>query len=134
VLVPFGGRRDEWAALELGAWLSRAHGLPLKLLGVEADGSHRDASRMLASASLALQRFTGTVAEPSLVSPGVDGILAERGAAIVVSLPEGELGPTRSTLVERARVPVLLVRGGLRPGGLSPPLSLTRFSWSLADR
>jgi DNA-binding SARP family transcriptional activator len=134
VLVPFGGRRDEWAALELGAWLSRAHDLPLKLLGVEANGSHRDASRMLASASLALQRFTGSVAEPALVSPGVDGILAERGAVIVVSLPEGDLDPTRSALVERAPVPVLLVRGGLRPGGLAPTQTMTRFSWSLADR
>jgi DNA-binding SARP family transcriptional activator len=134
VLVPFGGRRDEWAALELGAWLARAHSLPLKLLGVEANGSHRDASRMLASASLALQRFTGSVAEPVLVAPGVDGILAERGAAILVSLPEGELDATRTALVERAPVPVLLVRGGLRPGGLAPTQTITRFSWSLADR
>jgi DNA-binding SARP family transcriptional activator len=134
VLVPFGGRRDEWAALELGAWLARAHGVPLRLLGVEANGSHRDASRMLASASLALQRFTGSVAEPALVAPGVDGILGERGAAIVVSLPEGELDQTRSALVERAHVPVLLVRGGLRPGGLAPTQTMTRFSWSLADR
>ena len=30
VLVPFGGGREEWAALELGAWLARAHGLPLR--------------------------------------------------------------------------------------------------------
>ncbi len=52
--------------------------VPLKLLGIEADGGRRDASRMLASASLALQRFTGTVAEPVIVAPGVDGILAER--------------------------------------------------------
>jgi hypothetical protein len=30
-------------------------------------------------------------------------------------------------------VPVLLVRGGLRPGGLAPDHTLTRFSWSLRD-
>src|SRR5207247_3381887 len=36
VLVPFGGGREEWAALELAAWLARAHGLPLRLLGAEA--------------------------------------------------------------------------------------------------
>ena len=134
VLVPFGGGRHEWAALELGAWLARAHEAPLKLLGVEAEGGRRDASRMLASASLALQRFTGTVAEPVIVAPGVEGILAERGAVIVASLPDGKLDQARSALVERARVPVLLVHGGLRPGGLAPGVTLTRFSWSLADR
>src|SRR5439155_2902357 len=120
ILVPFGGKRDEWAALELGAWLARAHALPLRLLGVHANDGRRDASRMLASASLALQRFAGTVAEPVLVPPGVDGILAEPGSAIVASLPGAELDKTRSALVAQARVPVLLVHAGLRPGGLAP--------------
>ena len=60
VLVPFGGAREEWAALELAAWLARAHALPLRLLGTEAAAGRRDASRLLASASLALQRFEGT--------------------------------------------------------------------------
>jgi hypothetical protein len=27
--------------------------------------------------------------------------------------------------------PTLLVRKGLRPGGLAPPENLTRFTWSL---
>ena len=86
VLVPFGGGREEWAALELGAWIARAHGLPLRLLGPEAGGGRRDASRTLAGASLALQRFAGTAAEPVLVAPGAEGILGERGSAIVASL------------------------------------------------
>ena len=133
VLVLFGGDRDEWAALELGARLARAHGLPLRLLGSEATGGRRDASRLLASASLALQRFAGTAAEPVLVEPGAEGILAERGSVVVGSLPAGELGVTRRTLLERSSVPVLLVRAGLRPGGLAPERTLTRFSWSLRD-
>ena len=133
VLVPFGGSREEWAALELGAWLARAHGLPLRLLGAEAGEGRRDASRMLASASLALQRFTGTGAETAIVPRGAGGILAEAGSAIVVSLPRAELDPTRRALVERSTVPVLLVRAGLRPGGLAPERTLTRFSWSLAE-
>ena len=133
VLVPFGGGREEWAALELGAWLARAHGLPLRLLGTEATGGRRDASRILASASLALQRFAGVAAEPALVSPGAEGILRERGSAVVASLPVGELDQTRRVLIERAQVPVLLVRSGLRPGGLAPERTLTRFSWSLRD-
>jgi DNA-binding SARP family transcriptional activator len=133
VLVPFGGGREEWAALELGAWLARSHGLPLTLLGVEGWPGRRDASRMLASASLALQRFTGIVAEPAIVPPGAAGILGRPGSAIVASLPAGELDPTRRELTERARVPVLLVHAGLRPGGLAPAATLTRFSWSLAE-
>jgi DNA-binding SARP family transcriptional activator len=132
VLVPFGGGRDEWPALQLGAWLARAHGLPLRLLGVEATGERRDASRMLASASLALQRFTGTAAEPAVVAPGPDAILAERSSVLVASLP-AELDETRRALVERSPAPVLLVRGGLRPGGLAPGRTLTRFSWSIRD-
>jgi DNA-binding SARP family transcriptional activator len=131
VLVPFGGARDEWPALELGAWLARAHGVPLRLLGVEASDGRRDASRALAGASLALQRFAGVAAETSLVSPGPDGVLSERGAAIVASLPRGELDATRRALLA-ADVPVLLVHGGLRPGGLAPDRTMTRFSWSLS--
>ncbi|MFL5955370.1 MAG: BTAD domain-containing putative transcriptional regulator [Gaiellaceae bacterium] len=134
VLVPFGGGRDEWPALELGAWLARAHGKPLRLLGVEATGERRDASRLLAGASLALQRFGGVTAETALVAPGADGVLEQRGAAIVASLPRAELDRTRTELRAHADVPVLLVHGGLRPSGLAPDRTLTRFSWSLGGR
>jgi DNA-binding SARP family transcriptional activator len=133
VLVPFGGGREEWAALEVGAWLARAHGLPLRLLGAEATDGRRDASRMLASASLALQRFAATVAEPVLVARGAEGILEADGSVVVASLPAGQIGETRRALVERTSVPILLVRGGLRPGGLAPDQTMTRFSWSLGD-
>ena len=133
VLVPFGGGREEWAALELGAWLARSHGLPLRLLGAEASEGRPDASRTLASASLALQRFAGTAAEPAIVAPGPEGILAQTGSVVVVSSPPGELGRTRRALVERTRVPLLLVHAGLRPGGLAPDRTLTRFSWSLRE-
>ncbi len=132
VLVPFGGDRDEWAALELGAWLARAHRLPLRLLGAEARGDRRDASRLLAAASLALQRFAGMSAEPALVEAGPGGVLAQHGAAIVASLPRAGLDPTRRRLVEQTQVPLLFVHGGLRPSGLAPDQTLTRFSWSLA--
>lgn len=42
------------------------------------------------------------------------------------------LGATRAELTERARCPLLLVRRGLRPGGLLPRETLTRFKWSLS--
>ena len=133
VLVPFGGRREEWAALELGAWLARAHGLPLRLLGLDATEHQRDASRMLASASLALQRFTQTPSEPVLIPPGPDAVLAQESSVIVASLPVGELDASRRRLLDAAAVPVLLVRPGLRPSGIAPDHTLTRFSWSLRD-
>ena len=45
---------------------------------------------------------------------------------------EEGLGPTRLAVAERASVPVLFVRRGVRPGALAPPDQLTRFAWSLA--
>jgi DNA-binding SARP family transcriptional activator len=133
VVAPFGGERDEWAALELAAWLAAAHGLPLRLVGSEAVGGKRDASRLLANASLALQRFTHVAAEPVLVPPGAEGVLAQQGSMIVASLPAGGPGGSRRRLLEDAVVPVLLVRGGLRPSGVAPDHTLTRFNWSLGD-
>src|SRR5204863_6065864 len=109
VLVPFGGGREEWAALELGAWVARARRLPLRLLGGQARDGRRDASRMLASASLALQRFAATAAEPVLVPPGPQGILAAEGSVLVASLQAGGLDATRRALVERSTIPLLFV-------------------------
>jgi hypothetical protein len=132
VLVPFGGGREEWPALELAAWLARVHGLPLRLLGTEAAGGRRDASRMLAAASLSLQRFAGVATETAIVPPGPGGVFSQDGAVIVASLPAGGLDETRRRLLEQSPVPVLLVHGGLRPGGLAPDRTLTRFSWTAA--
>ena len=76
------------------------------------------------------------VAEPLLVKPGTDALAASaREASItVVGLSdrwrkEG-LGRTRSVLAASGQ-PTLLVRGGLRPGGLAPAKDQTRFTWSL---
>jgi len=66
-----------------------------------------------------------------IVAPGIDGIRTEPASLIVTSLPAGELDATRRALVQCAALPVLLVSGGLRPGGLAPDQTLTRFSWSL---
>jgi DNA-binding SARP family transcriptional activator len=132
ILVPFGGARDEWPALQLAGWLAQAHGRRIRLLGVEATEGRRDASRTLAGASLVLQRFNGVGTETALVEGGAAGVLAQPGAAIVAALPRASLDATRGALLRDARVPVLLVHGGLRPGGLAPDRTLTRFSWSLA--
>jgi DNA-binding SARP family transcriptional activator len=140
VVVPFGGAEDDWAAVELGAWLARGRGISLKLLGTAGDrgGSERDASRLLASASLAVQRVTGIPAEPCLVPDGLGPLLAaaEDAFALVVGLSrrwrrEG-IGPMRLALAQKASAPTLFVRSSLRPGGLAPQESLTRYTWSLA--
>jgi DNA-binding SARP family transcriptional activator len=140
VVVPFGGAEDDWAAVELAAWLARGRGAPLKLLGTAGDrtGAPRDASRLLASASLAVQRATGIPAEPCLVAGGMEPLLAAAHDAslIVVGLSqrwrrEG-IGPMRLALAKQAHAPTLFVRGSLRPSGLAPQASLTRYTWSLA--
>jgi DNA-binding SARP family transcriptional activator len=135
VLVPFGGSEHDWTAIELGAWLAGALDVGLQLAGPRE--KDRDASRLLASASLATQRAFGVTAEPLLVDPGPEGLIAaaEAAALVVVGLTErwqrAGLGPVRGALAAAARPPVLLARSGLRPGGLAPRESLTRFTWSI---
>ena len=93
VIVPFGAAWHDWAALELGAWVALATEAPLRLIGAASDGREngRDASRLLADASLIVQRQAGVVAEPLLASPGRKGLmgLAEGAGLLVVGLSEG---------------------------------------------
>jgi DNA-binding SARP family transcriptional activator len=139
VLVPFGGAEHDWAAVELGAWLARAAEAPLRLAGAAAVPEHgrRDASRLLSHGALAVQRVLGISAEPLLTPPGEEGMLeASRDAGLlVVGLStrwhSDGLGAARLRLAREATPPTLLVRRGLRPGGLAPPASLTRFTWSI---
>ena len=75
VLVPFGGADHDWAAVELGAWLAHAAGVPLRLAGTAAvpERGKRDASRLLSHGALAVQRVLGISAEPLLTPPGENG-------------------------------------------------------------
>ena len=137
VLVAFSGAEHDWAAIELGAWLATARDCPLVLAGSTGDGSGRDASRLLANASIAIQRTVGVAAEPLLVAPDPDALSAAAAGMglVVVGLSrrwqqEG-LGPARSALVAREAGATLLVRRGLRPGGLAPSGHETRFTWTI---
>jgi DNA-binding SARP family transcriptional activator len=139
VLVAFGGGWHDWAALELGAWMVRATGAPLRLVGATTDGraGGRDASRLLADASLILQRTVSVMAQPLLTEPGRRGLLdAAAGAGLlVVGLSdrwryEG-LGRMRAELLEEPPAPTVLVRRGPRPSGIAPRDALTRVGWSL---
>jgi DNA-binding SARP family transcriptional activator len=136
VCVLFGGGEHDWAAIEIGAWIAGAREAVLRIAG-PAHGKERDASRTLASASLAVQRVLGIAAEPVLLDPSEEAVVGgiADAAIVVAGLPErwkpDGLGPVRTALAQSARPPVLLVRRGLRPGGLAPRESLTRFTWTL---
>jgi hypothetical protein len=141
VVVPFGAARHDWAALELGAWVARATGAPLRLIGAASDQrtDGRDASRLLADASLIVQRRAGVVAEPLLASPGRKGVvaLADGAGLLVVGVSdrwrqEG-LGRIRTRLAEAPPAPIVLVRRGPAPSGLAPDDTRTRFTWSLTS-
>jgi DNA-binding SARP family transcriptional activator len=140
VVVPFGASGHDWAALELGAWVARATGAPLRLMGAaDRRDNGRDASRLLADASLIVQRTAGIVAEPLLAAPGGRGVatLAEGAGALIVGLSERwrqkGLGQVRSEIAADPPAPTVLVRRGARPGGLAPAETRTRFSWSLEE-
>jgi DNA-binding SARP family transcriptional activator len=138
IVVPFGAFEHDWAALEIGAWAAAAFERPLRLIGAMDQGARgRDASRLLADASLIVQHTTGVVAEPLLGPPGREGIagLAEGAGLLVLGLSdrwrtEG-LGEMRRGLVESPPAPTALVRRGLRPSGIAPQATLTRFTWSI---
>ena len=141
VLVPFGGAEHDWAAVEIAAWLAAAHGSTLQLLGssAEPERGKRDASRSLALVSLVVQRAAGISAKPLLVAPGEELLQEARGAGLLVvglseRWSEEGLGVARLELARDAGVPTLLVRKGLRPGGLAPPERMTRHTWSLRTR
>jgi len=138
VCVPFAGGEHDWAALELGAWLASSHGTALRLLGARADVSRgrRDASRLLADASISVQRAIGVDAVPQLVDPDPAALVeaAESATIVVTGLSaswrrEG-LGEARRALARRPR-PTLVVHSGPRPSGLAPAGSRTCFTWTI---
>jgi DNA-binding SARP family transcriptional activator len=139
VFVPFGGGEHDWAALELAAWLASAAGSSVTLVGTGADAprARRDASRLLADASLAVQRVVGVETQPRLAESSERGLVTavEDAALVVVGISprwrrEG-IGTARRALVRDARPPVLLVHRGPRPSALAPSDSRTRFTWSI---
>jgi DNA-binding SARP family transcriptional activator len=138
--VPFGGSQHDWAAVEIGAWLASSRGAKLQLLGTAAapEREKRDASRSLALVSLVVQRTAGITATPVLVAPGETLLQTARGAGLLLlglseRWSQEGLGAVRLDLAREAGVPTLFVRRGLRPGGLTPPERMTRYTWSFAQ-
>jgi len=137
VVTPFGGAEHDWSAIELAAWLASSLGTTLRLLGTEADPreGRRDASRLLARASLLVQQIVGIVTEPRLIQPGNSGVLeasADAGA-LVIGLSdrwrqEG-IGEVRTAVAKAAAAPVIFVRAG-HSRGFAPSQTMTRFTWT----
>jgi DNA-binding SARP family transcriptional activator len=142
VVTPFGGAEHDWSAIEIAAWLAGAIGTTLRLLGTEADPAQgrRDASRLLARASLLVQQVVGIVTEPVLVRADEKGVLegARDARLLVIGLSERwrteGIGPARRAVAAGARAPTLFVRRGLRPSGVAPSQTVTRFTWTLTSR
>ena len=93
------------------------------------------ASRYSRSSAL-IQRVAAVPTEPELIAPGTEGVLeAATGAGLVVvglseRWREEGLGPARLAVLRDSPVTTLLVRRGLRPGGIAPHATLTRFTWT----
>jgi DNA-binding SARP family transcriptional activator len=142
VVTPFGGAEHDWSAIELAAWLASSLGTSLRLLGTEADPAlgKRDASRLLARASLLVQQVVGIVTEPLLIRPGDAGVVeaAADARVLVVGLSdrwrdEG-IGPVRAAVAMASNAPVLFVRAGRRSSGIAPSHTMTRFTWTHVGR
>jgi hypothetical protein len=140
VVTPFGGVDHDWSAIEVAAWIAGSLGTTLRLLGTEADldRGRRDASRLLSRASLMVQQVVGIVTEPVLIPAGDEGVVraAQDARLLVVGLSdrwrtEG-LGSARLSVAAAVHVPTLFVRRGLRPSGIAPQETFTRFTWTLA--
>jgi DNA-binding SARP family transcriptional activator len=139
VVTPFGGVEHDWSAIEVAARLAQSLQTTLRLLGTEADlaSGRRDASRLLARASLLVQQVIGIVTEPVLVSPGEQGVLdaARDARLLVIGLSERwqteGIGRVRLAVAAGAGAPTLFVRRGVRATGVTPSGTLTRFSWTL---
>ena len=137
-VVPFGAAWHDWAALELGAWVARATDRPLRLIGAAGDHREdgRDASRLLADASLIVQRQAGVVAEPLLARPGRSGVMAlAEGAGLLGGRAVGPLARGRprrgARAARRDAAGADRARAPRRGGGMAPDEAPTRFGWSL---
>ena len=133
VCVPFAGGEHDWAALELGAWLASSRGTALRLLGIRADArdGRRDASRLLADASISVQRAIGVDALPQLVDPDPAALVeaAENATIVVTGLPaswrrdgtrRGTAGARSARRARRCSCTAARARAGSLPPAAAP--------------
>ena len=140
ILVPFGGKEHDWAALELSAWIGASTGAGVTLLGAAGTAQQRGrVSTLLEDAGTLVRHYVGITTDVVVIDPGRERIVdaAASTGLFVLGLSdrwraEG-LGSERSEIAKAAPAPVLFVRRGSRPGALAPRDDVTRFSWSSPD-
>ncbi len=136
IAVPFSGSEHDWTALELAAALASVGERSIELIGRGEIADSRDASRLLATATLALQRMIGVSAESRLAESGTEGVAEAAAGASLMVLGLSErwrsegVGQARTEIATDASQPVLLVRRGSPGSSLAPLGDLTRFTWS----
>lgn len=136
VAVPFGGGEHDWAAAAIAALQAAGSGASLRLVGTRTRGG-ADASRLMASASLAIQRLVRIEVDPVVAEPderALTAAVADAALTVVGVSPRWKhdgIGTTRHALVRASDAPVLLVHRGPRPSCLAPREAMTRFTWSV---
>ena len=138
VLVPFVGGEHDWAAVELGAWLARAFDAQLLLAGASVGDT--DATPA-GSWQMRRSRCSGrSGSRPSRCSSRPSrtrscgprrGPPSSASACPTAGIATGS-GPTRTAIATRSDGPTILVRRGVRPGGLAPRGADTRYTWTIA--
>ncbi len=142
IVTPFGGVEHDWSAIEVAAWLAQSLGTTLRLLGTEADPARRAARRQQApcrAPRCSCSRWSESSPSRFSSAPAKTGVLeaARDARLLVVGLSdrwrtEG-IGHARLAVALGAEVPTLFVRRGLRPSGVAPSETLTRFTWTLGS-
>ena len=139
VVVPFAGAEHDWAAVELGAWLARARGA---VAPSRRSRGRRRRARCEPAARPCLDRRAARARRASgararRAGPGGARGGREGGRA-------GRRRPHRALATRRSRAGAHgardpAVRGrrcscaaGVRPGGLAPRDSDTRYTWTIA--
>ena len=139
VLVPFGGAEHDWAALELGAWLASATGVPLTAARRRRPDRRARAglTRCSATPACSCSSTPASRAEPVVAEPRPRGRARgrrrrrpARGRAVRALARGGPRARPAPRSPARRPRPVLFVRRGTRPGALAPRGDVTRFSWS----
>ena len=135
VLVPFAGAEHDWSAIELGAWLAGSWGVPLRIAGPPSRAAATRVACSRAPRSLFSAR-SGWRRSRCSSRPARGARRRPSGCCDLRRRLSPTAGEGRSRADARARSrprgrPALLVRKGLRPGGLAPAENLTRFTWSI---